>query len=485
MPCTTILVGKKASYDGSTIIARNDDSPSGIFMPKKMVVVTPDKQPKHYESKLSHFSLDLPDNPLRYTCTPNVPDSEGIWAASGVNSLNVAMTATETISSNPRVLGADPLVETHVEGSKTIPGGIGEEDIVTLVLPYIHSAREGVIRLGKLLSELGTYETNGIAFSDESEIWWLETIGGHHWIAKKVPDDCYVAMPNAFGLDRFDLKDAYGEQKENMCSPDLASFAEDNHLNLSLNDEFNPREIFGSHTDSDHIYNTPRAWYIERYLSGEHLSFNGPEAKIRPDSDNIPWCAKPDRKVTIEDVKYLLSSHYQGTPFDPYGKNHEPHWKAPFRPIGISRTDDLSLIQIRPYVKGDSKVVTWLGFGSNMYNELLPIYPNVSKIPGYLSETSETPDTNYFYWAIRFIGALIDPSFGTSYIHVERYQEAVASKGHEIINSYDIKTDSEVNREASNEKVVEMAKKETSKLLDKALYEASCRMKNGFSRSDH
>lgn len=29
MACTTILVGKKASYDGSTMIARNDDSPSG------------------------------------------------------------------------------------------------------------------------------------------------------------------------------------------------------------------------------------------------------------------------------------------------------------------------------------------------------------------------------------------------------------------------------------------------------------------------
>ena len=25
MPCTTILIGKDASYDGSTMIARNDD----------------------------------------------------------------------------------------------------------------------------------------------------------------------------------------------------------------------------------------------------------------------------------------------------------------------------------------------------------------------------------------------------------------------------------------------------------------------------
>jgi len=55
---------------------------------------------------------------------------------------------------------------------------------------------------------------NGIAFQDKDEIWWLETIGGHHWIARKVPDDVYVVMPNQFGMDEFDLEDAYGEQKE-------------------------------------------------------------------------------------------------------------------------------------------------------------------------------------------------------------------------------------------------------------------------------
>ena len=65
---------------------------------------------------------------MRYTSMPNALEGDGIWAASGVNEAHVGMTATETITSNPRVLGADPLVE----------GGIGEEDIVYLVLPYIH-----------------------------------------------------------------------------------------------------------------------------------------------------------------------------------------------------------------------------------------------------------------------------------------------------------------------------------------------------------
>ena len=215
MACTTILVGKKASYDGSTMIARNDDSGSGHFTAKKFTVVTPKEQPKTYISVLSHVKVELPEQAMRYTSMPNAEKGEGIWAASGVNEANVAMTATETITTNPRVQGADPLVvyQPAKDGQEEVPGGIGEEDIVCLVLPYIKSAREGVARLGQLLETYGTYENNGIAFQDADEIWWLETIGGHHWMARKVPDDVYVVMPNQLGIDTFDLEDALGEQK--------------------------------------------------------------------------------------------------------------------------------------------------------------------------------------------------------------------------------------------------------------------------------
>lgn len=248
MPCTTILVGKKASYDGSTIIARNDDSGSGHYTSKKFAVIHPEEQPKIYKSVISHVEIELPENPIRYTAMPNTEEGEGIWAACGVNEAHVGMTATETITSNPRVLGADPLVryQPAKDGKEEIPGGIGEEDIVYIVLPYIHSAREGVKRLGSLLEQYGTYEMNGIAFQDADEIWWLETIGGHHWIARKVPDDVYVMMPNQFGMDQFDLEDALSNQKEYMCSADLKEFVEKYHLNLSQDGTFNPRDIFGS-----------------------------------------------------------------------------------------------------------------------------------------------------------------------------------------------------------------------------------------------
>ena len=73
--------GKKASYDGSTMIARNDDSGSGHFTPKKFVVVQPEEQPRHYESVISHVKIELPEQPMRYTAVPNAVDGEGIWAA--------------------------------------------------------------------------------------------------------------------------------------------------------------------------------------------------------------------------------------------------------------------------------------------------------------------------------------------------------------------------------------------------------------------
>ena len=213
MPCTTILVGKKASNDGSTMIARTDD---GHFDVKKMVVVSPSKQGRVYKSVLSHVEIPLPAKPLRYTACPSVDLKDGIWAATGINEANVGMTATETITSNPRVLAADPLVvlkKAEKEGETEIPGGIGEEDIVVLVLPYIRTAREGVLRLAELLEKYGTYESNGIAFNDENEVWWLETIGGHHWMARRIPDECCVINPNQFGMDAFDLEDAFGAQR--------------------------------------------------------------------------------------------------------------------------------------------------------------------------------------------------------------------------------------------------------------------------------
>ncbi|MCR5089460.1 MAG: C69 family dipeptidase [Oscillospiraceae bacterium] len=487
MSCTTVLVGKNASNDRSTMIARTDD---GHFDVKKMIVVEPGKQPKKYRSVLSHLEVELPEEPLRYTSCPSVDTKNGIWAATGINAANVGMTATETVTSNPRVLAADPLVKYREAGSrreKDIPGGIGEEDMLVLVLPYIRSAREGVLRLASLLERYGTYESNGIAFNDENEVWWLETVGGHHWLARRVPDDRVVINPNQFGMDAFDLEDAFGERKAHLCSEDLREFITENHLDLNQNGAFNPRDIFGSRRDMDHVYNTPRAWFMGRYLTPESHRWDGADAEFTPESDKIPWSLVPDRKVTVEDVHYLLSGHYQGTPYNPY-TSHDTGKRGMYRSIGINRTGVTSLCQMRSDAPEKHKGIEWICFGCTTFSAMLPVYPNVPKLPDYLSRVSLDPSTENLYWSSRLIGALADPNFAGCIQNIERYQEAVAVRGRQLIREYDRKiAESGIDELAAeaNGKLCEMCREETVKVLNKVLQTASERMKNGYNLADN
>lgn len=469
------------------MIARNDD---GFFDEKKLVVVLPKDQPRKYKSKIGHLEITLPDDPLRYTSTPSVDPKNGVWAANGINEANVAMTATETITTNPRVLGADPLVpykKRETPRGKDQPGGLGEEDLVCVVLPYIRNARQGVERLGKLLEEYGTYESNGIAFSDGKEVWWMETIGGHHWIACRVPDDRYVIMPNQFGMDHFDFDDAFGKKKNYLCSADLKEFIRENHLDLNLDGGFNPRLAFGSHEDSDHVYNTPRAWFMARYFNPKTFRWDGPDADYTPESDDIPWSLVPERKITVEEVKYILSSYYQGTPYNPYG-HAGPEQKAKYRPIGISRTGVMAILQIRGYLPKEIAALEWICFGANPFNAALPVYANTDKMPAYLSRVTMDASTENFYWTNRLIGAMADAHYAACIQHIERYQLSIAAKGWELVGEYDRKMREKKKYDLideANQKLCAMAKKQATQTLNRVLKEASTAMKCGYRRTDN
>jgi len=484
--CTTILVGKNATYDGSTMMARTEDAPSGRFHPKKHVVVKPANQPNHYKSVLTKFEMDLPENPMQYTAMPNGLTKDGIWGEAGINTKNVAVSETETITSNALVLGADPLVE----------NGISEEDILTITLPYINTAKEGVIRLGDILTKYGTCEMNGIGFQDENEVWWLETIGGHHWIAKRVPDDAYVVGPNQQGIKSFDFTDAFGEKKNHLCSADLIEFIVNNKLDLTFKKvddlkkvtDFDVRAALGSHSDFDRVYNTPRAWFMHKYLAPKKYKWEGPNADFTPESDDLPWSLEPDHKITVSDVKYLMSSYYQGTKFNPYGKHGDLSEAGKYRPIGVNRTNFVTLTQIRGYMPDEIKSIEWIAVGTCAFNAFLPQYSRVEDSPKYIKEVSEEVTTESFYWSNRLIAALADPHYKDAMVWIDRYQNKMAAKGHEFFNKYDAlfkegKGPKTLLDDANNE-IAEYFKKETTNLLGKVLHTASLAMKNAYSRSD-
>lgn len=72
------------------------------------------------------------------------------------------------------------------------------------------------------MKHLWQYESNGIAFADTEEIWWLETIGfgGHHWIARR-SDDAYVTNQNQLGIDHYEFENP----DDYLASPDIRTLS--------------------------------------------------------------------------------------------------------------------------------------------------------------------------------------------------------------------------------------------------------------------
>ncbi|WP_281829625.1 MULTISPECIES: C69 family dipeptidase [Lactobacillus] len=430
MPCTTILAGKKATADGSTLVARNEDF-GHAFNPKRFIVVTPDKQPKNYQSVTTKCKVDLPENPLRYTAMPELEETikkTGWWGEAGINAANVAMSATETSTTNSRILGIDPMNKK----------GIGEEDFVTIVLPYIHSAREGVQLLGKYLEKYGTYESNGVAFSDSDEVWYMETIGGHHWAAKRVPDDCYVAAPNWFNITSFDFN-----SDDTMASADLEEMIQNYHLDLDqTGNPYNLRHIFGSHADSDYEYNIPRQWYIQKL-------FNPSEEK-KPNDPELPFAKKPEHLLTIEDFKYALSSRYQNTVYDPYGKEGTEQDHQAFRPIGFQRNQELSILQIRNDVPKDIAGVQWLALGPNAFNGIAPYYVNILDTPAVYRDTKEHFDIHNMYWLTHAIATVVDEHPFRYQADIEAMKQETLANGRHLLLETDNKVKNLSGKELQN-----------------------------------
>ncbi|MBP2058164.1 dipeptidase [Lactobacillus colini] len=195
--CTSILIGKKASIDGSVIIGRNEDAKTA--WPKHLAFNQHQiKENNTFRSKDNKFTINLPTEIFAYSSTPEWTDKYGVFEEDGINEYHVAMSATESAYANDRVQALDPFDEEE---------GILEEAMVTVVLPYVKTAREGVERLGKIIEEHGAAEADGILFADRDEAWYLEIGSGHHYVARRIPDDSYAVVANQLSIQEVDFSD--------------------------------------------------------------------------------------------------------------------------------------------------------------------------------------------------------------------------------------------------------------------------------------
>ena len=418
--CTEILVGKAASMDGSTIVARNEDGYGPINPIKFVAHIAKDQKDAFYVSKTTGVKVPLPEHAYRYTATPQADQSDGVYEEAGINEFNVGMSSTETTATNARVLGYDPLVH----------DGVDEEAMLTLVLPYIKTAKEGVIRLGKLLEKYGTGECNSIAFNDKNEIWLLETAGGHHWGAMRLPDDTYAIVPNQTVVQEIDVNDT----DNFLVATDLVEFVEKYHLNPQPG-HFNFREIFGTQSEADAYYNTPRTWYGQKMFN--------PEIEQDPTSQDMPLLRKPAKKIAIEDVQAFLSSHYNGTKYDPFGTfaSGTKKEQLQFRSIAMDRNQASSILQIRNDVDDDHAAIQWLAMGFFAYSPYVPFYTNITDTPENYKNTTNEVSLDNIYWLEKTLSVMIEPHYHEYSDMIHAYLDGCQSYARQRVAQTDVVID--------------------------------------------
>ena len=266
--CTAILVGRKASATGRVIVSHNEDHHAGCFM--------------------------------RYAYLPRRPGaSAAFWsevkAKKGPQPIAHAFFNEHGVvvfSNNGGVMSewAGRKYELPDEGevSSLTGGGIGYR-LRCDMIEAARTAREGVDIMTNLVTRFGYTEPSRLfTIADRDEIWVVEVLKGRRFVARRCPDDEVVAFPNCLTVNK-------------LRKGDIAS-----------------ANIVARGPDFDFIafYQGPRNWkspYNLHRWQGAYKIAAGVE--MEPGAE-YPFSVKPARKVSADDLKRALSSHYEGTPHE-------------------------------------------------------------------------------------------------------------------------------------------------------------------------
>jgi dipeptidase len=372
--CTTVIVGKNATSDGSVLLGHNEDW-GEYLMPLRW-----NPSEKHQPGE----TLKLRDG----QAIPQVEETYAfIWPAAecnGINEHQVAM-ADDTGSCREELFQNER--------------GLDLQEFVQLALQRSRTAREAVLIMGGLIDKYGYRSHNGqdgdiFSIADPGEGWWMEVGIGGVWAAQRVPDDAFVVLANRFRIQEVDLAD----KSRFLASPNLVGFARQKGWYDPAQGPFRFNLAYGAPGAERSVYNARREWRGNWLLSGTKF----------PEEDN-PLTAVPVKKLTPRDIMALLRDHYEGTEYDlteGYRKG-SPHHTGE-RTICRMSTDATSVAHLRDWLPAEIGGLLWLSVGTPCSSVYVPYYLGVHDFPRPYSFLSNSYDGENAFWVFNSLQNLVD-----------------------------------------------------------------------------
>jgi dipeptidase len=351
--CFTVLVGKKASADGSVIVAHNEDDYGDIIVNVRKIRARDYGGPQKVSlGKGGVFETDGKTNGFLW-----IEAAGEEFADSFVNEHGVVITSDSCPSRETR----EDLTD----------GGIGWM-LRRIMAEKARSAREAVTIAGELVERYG-YGGSGRTYSiaDKNEAWMLAVIRGRHWFAERVPDDEVAVIPNRYTIRSI----RPSEPDRFMGSPDIVEYARKSGWYDEAKDgPFDFKKAFQRPPGPDPILdgNTLRSWRGLTILSGRKWETKG----------DYPFSFKPGKRVSAESLMILLRDHYEGTEYAATGgyKTGTPN-HTKFRTICTASTINSFIAVLDRKRPEPISVRIWLAFGKPDTTIYWPLYYGVEDLP--------------------------------------------------------------------------------------------------------
>lgn len=372
--CTSFLVGKKASADGSVMITYAADSHN---LYGELYHWPAAKWPKGSMLEIREWDSNKPLGKI-----PQVEETYNV--VGNMNEHQVAITES--------TFGGRPELEDST-------GIMDYGSLIYVALQRAKSAREAIHIMTSLVKEHGYY-SSGESFSiaDKNEAWIMEMIGkgvgnkGAVWVAIRIPDDCISAHANQSRIQQIPFDD-----KENcMYSPDVVSFAREKGYFNGKDKDFSFTKAYCPYDFSALRGCEARVWaFMRKYDKSldAYLPF------LKGESDKpMPLYVKADRKLTLQDVKNGMRDHYEGTEFCMTNDAGMGPYKVPYRwrpmtfkvdgqeyvnerAIATQQTGFVLCAQLRNWLPDAIGGVLWFGVDDAATAVFTPMYGSIKETP--------------------------------------------------------------------------------------------------------
>ena len=395
--CTSILVSRGATKDGSVIITYSCD---GEFHPRLRCRPAAD-----YEPDAEYEIRDWGGN-LR----GKIKQVSHTYAVVGLMNEHQVTIGETTFDGRMELENPDGLLHYWT--------------LMQLALERAKTAREAVEVIAALVDEYG-YRSTGesISIADPKEAWLMEIIGpgpggkGAQWVALKIPDGYISCTANRSRVSTFPLDDP----KNCMYSENVISFAvEKGYYDPDSGEPFSFCDAYCPPTPQRLLYCSTRVWSIFR-RAAPSKEFSVDYHRGVRGADAYPLWIKPDEKLSVKDVIDLMRDHYEGTPYDmtkgvdagPFGTPNrwrpmnwmvdslEYSWE---RPISTQQTGFSFVSQSRDWLPDPIGGLYWYGVDDTYTSCYVPLYCGINDVPQSFARGSlRSFSWDSAWWVFNFV----------------------------------------------------------------------------------